>query len=511
MPIASGRLSDMLAAMDLLERDGIDPAPQLSQRDYALAGGLLLLGLALRLPGLDDGLWFDEIKALIESVRLPAGEIISKFENLNNHVFYSLTAHACIVWLGESAWTLRLPALVWGVASIPALYYFGRQLSHRREAFLATLFMVANYQHVWFSQNARGYTGLVLGALLTSSLFIRLVADPGPRMRWALAYGVVAALSIWIHLTAAFVIVAHGLVWLVLAIRALRAGTPREVRPGLLAMGLTFALTLVLYAPILVSVVEVTNSGDGGVFVRRSQVTSWVIGEFVAGFTRSTPTGWPLLVVTLVALVCGAASYWRQSPLAASLLVLPLPVALVVISLFAYVFFPRYVFILLPFVLLIAVRGGFWLASRVLPFTTPRHALAIGTALALAGGFMLPNAWKPKQDFAAAATLLEEQRRQGDGVVCLGLMQLPLRDYLGVDCEGVDSLEELSRIEARHARVWLLYTLPTPTAAQRPAIWQRLHESDAYRLIEEFPGSLRGGEIRVLLRSQKPMQRPEQS
>jgi mannosyltransferase len=83
------------------------------------------------------------------------------------------------VWLGESPWTLRLPALVWGAASIPALYYFGRQITHRREAFLATLFMVANCQHVWFSQNARGYTGLVLGALLTSSLFVQLVAGAG--------------------------------------------------------------------------------------------------------------------------------------------------------------------------------------------------------------------------------------------------------------------------------------------------------------------------------------------
>ena len=52
---------------------------------------------------------------------------------------------------------VRLPALVWGVASIPALYYFGRQIAHRREAFLATLFMVANYQHlaVWLGLKPR--------------------------------------------------------------------------------------------------------------------------------------------------------------------------------------------------------------------------------------------------------------------------------------------------------------------------------------------------------------------
>ena len=72
-------------------------------------------------------------------MRLPAGDIVNQFYSLNNHVLYSLSAHFTSQWFGESAWSLRLPALVFAICTIPALYHLGRQITSRQEALLATV------------------------------------------------------------------------------------------------------------------------------------------------------------------------------------------------------------------------------------------------------------------------------------------------------------------------------------------------------------------------------------
>jgi hypothetical protein len=72
--------------------------------------------LVLRVIGLNSGLWFDEIVTLVESARLPLTRILTDFPGVNAHPFYSVLAHVSIAALGDSAWALRLPACLFGVA-----------------------------------------------------------------------------------------------------------------------------------------------------------------------------------------------------------------------------------------------------------------------------------------------------------------------------------------------------------------------------------------------------------
>jgi uncharacterized membrane protein len=60
------------------------------------------------------------------------------------------------VLFGDSGAALRLPAALFGVASLGAVYALGREVVGRREGLLAALALAFSYQHVWFSQNARG-------------------------------------------------------------------------------------------------------------------------------------------------------------------------------------------------------------------------------------------------------------------------------------------------------------------------------------------------------------------
>ncbi len=97
-------------------RGGATPAAAVPARsapcgtELAIACGLLAAGAALRLYGLNQGLWVDEVYALLEYVRPPLGEILTSYRTQNQHFLFSIPAHLSVLAFGESAWSLRLPA-----------------------------------------------------------------------------------------------------------------------------------------------------------------------------------------------------------------------------------------------------------------------------------------------------------------------------------------------------------------------------------------------------------------
>jgi 4-amino-4-deoxy-L-arabinose transferase-like glycosyltransferase len=104
--------------------------PSVSASTDALwLGGILILACVLRVIGLNAGLWYDEIDTLVHYVRPSFFDLITHYPSLNHHVLYSLQAKASILVFGESAWALRLPAFLFGMASIWALWLVAKQVS----------------------------------------------------------------------------------------------------------------------------------------------------------------------------------------------------------------------------------------------------------------------------------------------------------------------------------------------------------------------------------------------
>ena len=123
---------------------------------------------------------------------------------------------------------------------------------------------------------------------------------------------------------------------------------------------------------------------------------------------------------------------------------------------------------------------------------------------ALAGTALVPAAWQPKQDFLGAARFIQDERAAGDGVACVTQTTFVLKIFLGMDCDPVTSLAELTRVEALHERTWLIYTLPRSMGALAPEILQRIRQAADYVKIREFPGTLSDGNIIVLLKRPAP-------
>jgi len=241
----------------------------------------LILGLAtlLRVYALGVGPWFDEILTHVRYVRIPLGQIVTSYDSQNQHLLFSVFARLTTWLLGDGVWQLRLPAAIFGVAGIAALWPVTLRLYGARIALLATALLACSYHHVWFSQNARGYTGLMLWTVLSGWYLLRGLEGEGNRA-WC-GYAVCVALGFYTHLTMIFVVAGHGAMVAWRFFRRDGRTLSQRLEPllfGLLPAGL---LTLTLYAPVLPQLLGGTLEHGGAVKQWSNPV--WALVETLRG------------------------------------------------------------------------------------------------------------------------------------------------------------------------------------------------------------------------------------
>ena len=475
---------------------GLSEVPRATPRERLLLGLILAVGLALRLVDLGDGLWYDEIGTLVRYVRRPLGEIVTRFDTQNQHMLYSILAHVSVRVFGESAWALRLPAALFGVVSLWAVWWLGVRITSRHEALVAAGLLAVSSHHVWFSQDARGYSMLMALSVIGTGLFIPLLDRSGPARGSVAAYALVMAAACWTQVAGGFVLIAHGLVWLWVVSGDWRIPARGAMRP-LGALVLAGVVTLLLYAPVLPSMTR-TLAGPkatGGAAEWKS--LGWFAGEAIRGLRSGVPGG--LVTVTLGALILflGLVSYWRAWKTVTLLLTVPVVVTAAVMLATAHNLWPRLFFFAAGFAALIAVRGGFWICRKILgPVSGERLAVGGAIAAGLASAvFAVPRAWAPKQDFGGAKAYVDEHRGGSDAVVTVDMTRLPYRDFYRTGWIAADSVRDVVAAE-QAPRTWVLVTFPDRLAAVDTATWRHLQEH--YREVARFGGTVQGGAIQVM-------------
>jgi 4-amino-4-deoxy-L-arabinose transferase-like glycosyltransferase len=456
---------------------------------------LTALALVLRAIGSNGGLWYDEIFTLLASARGPLSRIVTAFPDSNQHTLYSVLAHFSIQIFGEHAWSLRLPALLLGVATVPMLFLFAREFVGRTEALLACLLLTVSYHHVWFSQNARGYTTMAFLSLLSSWLLLR-----GLRRRKAsdfVWYGVAAALGLYAHLTMLFLVVSHALLCAIPLGLPLDRNRLRQWRLPVMGFVLAGVLTLLLYAPLLVDMRQFFTRPP---MEEETATPRWALLELVRGLHLGLGT-WVAALIGGGLFLAGLWSYYRQSPFVLGMFLLPGVITVAVAIGLERPIFPRFLFFLVGFALLIVVRGalevGRWVGRARLASVdgVPAVGVALVAAMAVASAATLPRNYRhPKQDFDGALRFVETHKAEGEPVVTVAPATYVYQQYYNRSWSGVTSLDQLQRLRAGGRRVWVLYTLKDYVR----------HETDLLDTLETecavtevFHGTLGDGDITV--------------
>lgn len=467
---------------------------------------LMAVAAVLRGIALNQQLWYDEIVMLLQTAREPLGQIVTTYDSQNKHMLYSILARISIVLFGEHEWTLRLPAVLFGVACVPALYFCARQVTRAREAWLACALLVVSYHHVWFSQNARGYTGMVFWTLLGTYCFIRGAREEKDRAAWAW-YGVVMALGLYTHLTMAFVVAGHGLVylWLLAARRRELGGFAVNAWRPWIGFVLTGVLALLLYAPVLPSIFQRTVGPAAAGRVKLEWANPlWTVLETMKGLAAGTggKLGFVVLPVAGGILLAGLWSYWRESRHAVGLMVVPGVITGGVMLMLEHNLWPRFFFFAIGFGFLLLMRGAIECAAFAAARLGRSAAAGLqwGTALAalmiVASAGTLRSAYiYPKQDFEGALRYVEAQKRPGDAVVLAGLAKYPYQSYFGRGWPAVETRAQIEAARPRDSATWLLYTFPVYLRSMYPEVWNAV-QSD-FAVVKVFRGTIGDADVVV--------------
>ena len=180
---------------------------------FWIVAGLTALAAGLRFATLGvQAYHHDEI---VTANRVLTGD----FWHAMDAVGYSESApplYYALAWLwtqltGTAEFGLRSLSALAGVATVPVAYLLGVELRDRRAGIAAAALVAVNPMLLWYSQEARGYSLLVLFSAIATLYFVRAL-DGGARRDFR-GWGIASALALATHYFAFFPIAFQGL-WL---------------------------------------------------------------------------------------------------------------------------------------------------------------------------------------------------------------------------------------------------------------------------------------------------------
>jgi len=120
---------------------------------------------------------------------------------------YPLLVHFLLP-LGKTETMARLPAVLFGFLSVLAIFMLAKQIFSKKEGLIAAFFSSVSTYAIFFSQQARGYTGLLLFSVLSLYFFWRALKESKAHL-WLL-YTLSAVIGIYFHLILIMIIPIHA-------------------------------------------------------------------------------------------------------------------------------------------------------------------------------------------------------------------------------------------------------------------------------------------------------------
>jgi uncharacterized membrane protein len=331
---------------------------------YLLLVGITFFALGLRLYKLGTwSFWIDEI------FTINGAEFIWDWPPARMP-FNLLFVHYALEWFGVSEWSARLTPAIIGTLSVPILFFPVKRLFGSGTAFITIILLAVAPWHLFWSQNARFYTLLLL--FYNIGLLYTLIALEEERPLFYLIGGLFLLLALREKFTAVFFVPVLGIYILLLLILPYK-------KPS----WLKWKILLLLTVPVILYTVYDTYS----YFSRGYSQTLSLLSIFV-GFPSDDPIrlALPILFnigipVVVLALFGGAYLLSKRNRVALFFLVSAVVPIIILLLINPFVFTKdRYVFATLPSWLILSA-----VAIKALYLQTKHHS----SNLLVAGIFTL--------------------------------------------------------------------------------------------------------------------------
>jgi uncharacterized membrane protein len=335
---------------------------------------------------------------------------------------------------------IRAPSALFAVGTVLALYLLGRQLFGWKVGLLAGVLLASNAFFIHYAQEARAYTLVVLLVTLASYFLVRELEQPSRSNR--LCYALFAALSVYSHYFAFFVLFVHLTTVVVLRRRGLFTQAWISLATA----------TALLCAPALWFA---SRAGPAGI--------SWIQPSSLIDLKHvavDLAGGRELVLVIFLAL--GAYGIWaarNEQPrwpvvFVAAWFVLPIALSFLT-SLYQPMFIVYYLLISVPAIVLLAAVGAVSLPSRL--------AAALLLALVLWQSGLELHSWyrsERVEDWQGAAHHVFEQAQARDSIVFLPSWAHEPFTYYRRQTDESETLLYLSpstlKAKAAKGRVWVM-------------------------------------------------------
>ncbi len=454
---------------------------------------LLLVSFGLRLYRLDfQSLWSDEGISLQRSAQ-PFGQLLRSMpvEHLPG---YFVLLHFWIIVAGDHDFATRFLSVWPSVLAIAFVYRLALDLGNRPAGVVAALLLATNAFQVWYAQEARTYSWLLLIGLVASWCLWHLLIAQGKRQTaFLIGYVLSITAAVYAHFYGFLIPIAHtvfALGWLIVK---------RDWR-AVARWALAGVIVVVGFLPWLPRALKIFNFHGWRDPIDPWQIPWRVLMTYTVGETMPLPwQNWlPWLYLTLA--VLGLGLWWRIRPAAslflATLVLVPLGFVFA-LALRHPDFHERYT-IMASGPLLLLIGSALAAASPIVPqWLTVQSkfvvlwrllmlALVIGCVatnqLALTQLYTNPDLQKP--DYRAAAAYIQQFQQPGDMIATDGIDPnivfkhyykggLPLHDLrFLIDAKNKQVDQALVARTAKATRVWEVLFFHEPAKVQ---VWLATH------------------------------------
>jgi len=215
---------------------------------------IILLGFSLRFYNLaKESLWLDEFDGGILSAKQSIAYLLNPNIDVTVNT-YHIILHYWMQIFGQSEFSVRFPALIFGVLSIFMIYKVGKEILNQEVGLLSALILAISPFHIHYSQEARPYSLLMLLSLVSIYYFVKFMRFNNKKDIGI--YIVSTLIGIYTHYFIFFLLIFQNIYFFIYNIK-----NKKLVKDWLISQ-CTIALIFLLYNPYFFKhIIRVINGG----------------------------------------------------------------------------------------------------------------------------------------------------------------------------------------------------------------------------------------------------------